>query len=389
VTHTAVIVGAGPAGLALAIGFAKAGLAVTVVERQEAAQLAEPAFDGREIALTHASIAALKRLGAWERIAPDAIHPLAEARVFNGKSPLALSFDPEHTGAGQLGSLVSNCDIRRALYESAGEYPSIDLLAGQGVAHVSTNEGEARVWLEDETDRAATLLIAADSRFSAIRGQLGIPARMNRLGKSMLVGRVAIERDHRHIATEWFDSGQTLALLPLGDRQASAVVTLPDGGARRLAALNSDALGAELTRRFAKRFGEMRMLTPLHLYPLTTAYARRFVVPRAALVGDAAVGMHPVTAHGFNLGLAGTERLSRLVASAVRRGVGPGDPDLLRRYQRGHRATTWPLYAATNAIVGLYTDDRRPGRLARRLSFQAARFAPARKAVSRMLMQGA
>ena len=387
--HTALIVGAGPAGLALAIGFAKAGLAVTVVERQEAAQLAEPAFDGREIALTHASIAALKRLGAWERIAPDAIHPLAEARVFNGKSPLALSFDPEHTGAGQLGSLVSNCDIRRALYESAGEYPSIDLLAGQGVAHVSTNEGEARVWLEDETDRAATLLIAADSRFSAIRGQLGIPARMNRLGKSMLVGRVAIERDHRHIATEWFDSGQTLALLPLGDRQASAVVTLPDGGARRLAALNSDALGAELTRRFAKRFGEMRMLTPLHLYPLTTAYARRFVVPRAALVGDAAVGMHPVTAHGFNLGLAGTERLSRLVASAVRRGVGPGDPDLLRRYQRGHRATTWPLYAATNAIVGLYTDDRRPGRLARRLSFQAARFAPARKAVSRMLMQGA
>ena len=31
--HTAVIVGAGPAGLALAIGFAKAGLAVTVIER--------------------------------------------------------------------------------------------------------------------------------------------------------------------------------------------------------------------------------------------------------------------------------------------------------------------------------------------------------------------
>lgn len=387
--HTALIVGAGPAGLALAIGFAKAGLAVTLIERQKEEQISDPAFDGREIALTHASIAALKRLDAWERIAPDAIHPLVEARVFNGTSPLALSFDPGHTGAGRLGSLVSNCDIRRALYEAAREFPTIALLTGQGVKRVSTNEHEARVWLENGTDHAATLLIAADSRFSAIRGQLGIPARMNRLGKSMLVGRVAIERDHRHFATEWFDNGQTLALLPLGERQASAVVTLPDGAAQRLAALNCDALSAELTRRFAGRFGEMRMLTPLHLYPLTTAYARRFVAPRAALAGDAAVGMHPVTAHGFNLGLAGTERLSRLVASALRRGVDPGNSDLLRRYHREHRTATWPLYAATNAIVGLYTDDRPPGRLARRLSFQAARFAPARKAVSRMLMQGA
>ncbi|AXK42296.1 5-demethoxyubiquinol-8 5-hydroxylase UbiM [Erythrobacter aureus] len=388
-THSVLIVGAGPAGLALAIGLAKAGIAVTLVERQAEDELAEPAFDGREIALTHASIAALKRLGAWERIGADAIHPLAEARVFNGASPLALSFAPDRSGTRQLGSLVSNCDIRRALFAAASEFPSIELVSGIGVARVATCENEARIWLDDGSDRAASLLVAADSRFSAIRGQLGISARMNRLGKSMLVGRVAIERDHGHVATEWFDHGQTLALLPLGEGQASAVVTLPDGQAQRLAGLDEDAMGAELTHRFARRFGEMRILTPLHLYPLTTTYAHRFITQRSALVGDAAVGMHPVTAHGFNLGLTGTECLSRIVESALRHELDPGHSTLLRRYQREHRAATWPLYTATNAIVGLYTDERRAGLLARQLSFRAARFAPARKAVSRMLMQGA
>ncbi len=388
-TKPVIIAGAGPAGLALAIGLAQTGLRILLVERQEEDMLSDPAFDGREIALTHSSIAALKRLGAWEKIAPGNIHPLAEARVLNGKSPLALSFDAGRRSTAQLGSLVSNCDIRRALFASAIEHSGIELIAGVSVEEVSTSDHAAQVSLSNGAEHVGSLLVAADSRFSTIRGKLGISARMNRLGKSMLVGRVELERHHDNAATEWFDNGQTLALLPLGERQASAVVTLPDGDAERLAAMDPGALGDELTRRFARKFGQMRMLTPMHNYPLTTSYSHRFITKRAALAGDAAVGMHPVTAHGFNLGIAGTERLARLVAAGCRLHGDPGHPVTLRRYEAGHRTATWPLYAATNAIVGLYTDDRAPGRLARGLGLRAARLAPARKAVSKLLMQGA
>ena len=49
-----VIGGAGPVGLCLARALAEQGRRVAVVDRQPRAALEAPAFDGREIALTHA-----------------------------------------------------------------------------------------------------------------------------------------------------------------------------------------------------------------------------------------------------------------------------------------------------------------------------------------------
>ena len=47
-----------------------------------------------------------------------------------------------------------------------------------------------------------------------------------------------------------------------------------------------------------------------------TAYAARFVAQRFALLGDAAVGMHPTTAHGFNFGLLGQHALATAIRAA-------------------------------------------------------------------------
>ena len=61
------IIGAGPAGLALACALSGSGLRVTLLERAPEAAIADPAFDGREIALTHRSQAILRALGASKR----------------------------------------------------------------------------------------------------------------------------------------------------------------------------------------------------------------------------------------------------------------------------------------------------------------------------------
>jgi 2-polyprenyl-6-methoxyphenol hydroxylase-like FAD-dependent oxidoreductase len=73
------IVGAGPAGLALAVALAQAGIASTVLERQGLHALAHPAEDGRDIALTHRARAILEALGLWQRLPAHEIAPLRQA----------------------------------------------------------------------------------------------------------------------------------------------------------------------------------------------------------------------------------------------------------------------------------------------------------------------
>ncbi len=359
------IIGAGPAGLCLARALSGQGLAVVVLERQAEQALAAPAFDGREIALTQASQALLDRLGLWARLPAEAIAVLRDAQVFDGPSLFALQIRAEQVGAERLGHLVANQAIRRAAYQAVGECADVQLRCEASVRAICQREREVELVLEDGQLLKTRLLVAADSRFSETRRQLGIGAQLKDFGKSMLVCRMQHERDHQQVAWEWFGYGQTLALLPLNGRQSSVVLTLPPRQIERLQGLDETAFAREMERRFERRLGAMQLVSSRHAYPLVGAYARRMVGRRCALIGDAAVGMHPVTAHGFNFGLGSVQRLSELLLAAQHKRQDLGAGDLLARYERRQRLATWPLYQATNLLVELYTDDRLPVRLLR------------------------
>nr|WP_198923827.1 FAD-dependent monooxygenase [Rappaport israeli] len=86
------IVGAGPAGLSISRALANSTLRLTIIDPQSAETLANPPFDGREIALTHPSKNLLETLDIWQRIPKDQIHPLRQAKVQNGNTPPQLHF---------------------------------------------------------------------------------------------------------------------------------------------------------------------------------------------------------------------------------------------------------------------------------------------------------
>jgi|GEM_PF-2156128 len=119
-----------------------------------------------------------------------------------------------------------------------------------------------------------------------------------------------------------------------------------------------------------------------HAYPLLAVYAKRFSGMRCALLGDAAVGMHPVTAHGFNLGLAGVARLAYTLVQARARNpqADLGAPTLLAAYARDQHRHAWPLYRGTNTIVRLFTDARPVSRLLRQTVLAGAQRLPPLKA---------
>ena len=380
------IIGGGPAGLCLAAALAPGGLRVAVVDEGPLGKLREPAYDGREIAMTHTSVELLQELQIWERIAQEDISELRDARVLNGDSPAWLKIDHRDGTHPQLGFLVSNHHIRRAAYERVSTVPEVTLMTERRVSGIVPGESSIRVLLGGEESCSARLVVAADSRFSQSRRAMGIGARHRDFGKTMLVCRAAHSVPHEHIAVEWFDYGYTMALLPLNGNVSSVLLTVPHHKATMLQQMPEAEFNAWIEERYRRRMGSMQVQSERFLYPLVGVYPDRLVASRFALIGDAAVGMHPVTAHGFNLGLVGVNTLSHHVLEAARGGEDIGVPRLLARYESAHQRATRPLYLATNAIVSLFTNDAPPVRLLREAVLRASgQFAPFRKILARAL----
>lgn len=382
------IIGAGPAGLCFSRFLAGSGMAVALVEQQTADALREPSFDGREIALTHASRHILEGLEIWQQFAPAEISPLRDAQVLDGESLFAMKIEAANSGQDELGYLVPNHVIRRAAFASVQAAGAATLIAGVRLLALRQQGDRVALNLSDGTEVQARLVVAADSRFSETRRMLGIGASMRDFGRSMMVCRMEHEAPHHHVAWEWFDYGQTLALLPLNGNRSGVVLTLPQHAMQQVMALDEREFAAEMTRRFSGRLGAMKQAGSRHLYPLVGVYAQRLVGQRAALIGDAAVGMHPVTAHGFNFGLQSGEKLASRVLEAHRAGRDIGDQALLESYERAHRLATWPIYQGTNFVASLYTDDRVPAKWLRKAVLRVAdHVSPLKKAIAAHLTQ--
>ncbi len=375
------IVGAGPAGLSLACALAGSGLRLALIDPQSRADLAAPREDGREIALSPRSLRLLREFGLWPHVPQAEVYPLQAAEVFDRDDPRPLRIATLR-GQSALGALVSNHHIRRAAWQAASMLPGVQVIDRHRVAAVSVQADRVTVQCRPVDADApgqtlhARLLVAADSRFSNTRRLLGIAADAHDFGKTMLVCRIAHSRAHHHTAWEWFGRAQTLAVLPLAEGTSSIVLTLPPEEMEAVLALDADAFARDIARRLQHRLGEMRRIAAPHVYPLVGVYARRFAGTRHALIGDAAVGMHPVTAHGFNFGLHGVALLAEQLRAAQSRGADIGAEAPLQRYATAHRRATRPLYLATQAIATLYTDDHAPARALRTLALDAARRVP-------------
>lgn len=385
------IVGAGPAGLALATALARTGRRVRVLEQQPLAAVQAPQPDGREIALTHRARRILESLGHWQRLPAGEISPLREARVSSGTSPFVLPFSAQREGHDALGWLVPNWRLREAAYAAAAAEPGVTVEGDARVTGLARDANGATLEVagpaSPRSPLRAPLVVAADSRFSATRRLAGIGASSLDFGRVAIVAPLAHEAEHGGVAHECFRYGHTLATLPMAGRVSSAVLTLKADEAPAWLALDDAAFAARIEAQLGGRLGAMRPAGPRHHYPLVAVYAQRFAGPRFALVGDAAVGMHPVTAHGYNFGLYGVEVLARELAPVK---DAAGLARALAAYESEHRRVTWPIYTGTNAIVRLFTDDRPPAKLLRGAVLRAARaLPPVREMIARQLTGGA
>ncbi|MFL1731796.1 5-demethoxyubiquinol-8 5-hydroxylase UbiM [Moraxella oculi] len=365
-----IIIGAGPAGLAFARYFKGTDLKIVMIDKADLTDIQDPAYDGREIALTHHSKEILQDLGVWQRFGHDEIYPLKDAKVYNGGFDYDLHFTvPKDlqrlSSIDRLGNLISNHNIKKALYDEVKELPNVQLLTAVSVNSIHIDDTMAKITLNDGTILTTKLIIGADSRMSYVRRTLGIGAHMNDFGRTVVVFRVRHTQSNQATAQECFFDGRTLALLPLQDDLTNCVITLDNHQAKELLSKSPNELAKEAQRMMGDKLGACTIAGTVHHYPLMGVHANTFIAKRAALIGDAAVGMHPVTAHGYNLGLMSVDTLGKLIIKAYHDDLDIASDALLHKYNLQHQAHTRPLYHGTNMMVSLFTTQTRPMRILR------------------------
>jgi len=383
-----VVIGGGPAGLSFACSLAGLNINVLLVEKSPLKSISRPKPDGREIALTHHSRKILIKLGVWALIDESKVSPLKEAKVFDGDSDSLLNFDTKKSAIEALGYLVPNHLIRAALFERASQAENVTILNEQMVDRVSTTNVGAEVSLSNGKAIKSKLVVAADSRFSEIRRKMGIPSIMKDFSKVMITTRMSHEKAHNHIALEYFNYGHTLALLPLNGNVSSVVLTVPTNRLDEMLDLDEEKFNEMASDGFGDKLGQMKQIGDRHSYPLVGVYAQKFIATRFALIGDAAVGMHPVTAHGFNLGLRGQDLLSLSISRALNNGLDIGADAVLKEFERKQINLSKLMYFGTNGIVALFTNDDASIKQIRKLVLKFAnRFPPVKALITQHLTE--
>ena len=333
--HDLVVVGGGPAGLALATASARLGLDVLVVE-QRRFPVDQPCGEG----LLPAGLRALEALGLRAAIGSGDASPVTAIRWVDLAGPALEVALPAPGGLG-----VRRTALSAALLAGARE-AGARILEAEALAHrrgaesveVNTTAGAVR----------GRILVAADGRGSAIRSREGLdagPSRRPRFGV------------RRHLAVA---SSPGVVEVHLG-AGVEAYVTPAGAGAVGVAFLFERGVTAgwpALLARFpmlAARFEAAEALSEDRgAGPLVRRSTAR-VLDRLVLVGDAAGSIDPVSGEGVSLGMAGALDLAALLPAAI--AAGGGRRALLgweRAWGRRQRvATGW-----TALLLGL---ARRPG----------------------------
>ncbi len=332
-----IVVGAGPAGLAAALGCLKAGLAPIVVDTSRAASAY--AAKGRSAALFIKTIAFLQRLGVWDGCKAHA-EPLKALQFIDDtgrrlRAPDCV-FYADEIGETAFGYNITNADLAAA-FRAEAEKLKLPILTPGPLTSFRETATRASLRFADGSELRASLAIAADGRMSATREAAGIRKLTWAYDQIAMAASFAHERPHRGVCIEFHRSGGPCTLVPLPGNASSFVWVERKNDAERLLALDDADFALEIEKSSHLALGRISTVSQRAAFPLSSLAVREYGRARVALVGEAAHVTPPIGAQGLNLGFRDVETLLGLLTAAKEKKDDIGSPDLLRRYSVARR----------------------------------------------------
>jgi 2-octaprenyl-3-methyl-6-methoxy-1,4-benzoquinol hydroxylase len=364
------VVGGGMVGAALASGLAAQGFKVAVLEQHEPAEFdASSNPDVRISAIGAASAALLKQLDVWPLIQRMRCTPYRKLETWEWHTA-QVSFDAQSLGLPELGYMVENSVLQRALWQRL-QQQGVELISPARLQAMQPGNGGWQLTL-DNGDRLLTkLVVGADGANSQVRQLAGMGIRGWNYAQSCMLISVRCEQDAGDCTWQQFTPDGPRAFLPLFDRWASLVWYDSPARIRQLQAMNMAQLGQQIATHFPARLGKV---TPVSAgsFPLVRRHATRYVLPGLALVGDAAHTINPLAGQGVNLGYRDVDALIDTLVASRDRAENWASEGVLKRYQRKRQKDNLLMQSGMDLFYFAFSTPVAPLRIVRNLGLMVA-----------------
>lgn len=373
-----IINGAGLVGSSIAIGLAKAGFKVLVIEFHPLEKLyPQDDYGLRVSAFTPSSKKWLEYVDAWDGLQHTGrITPFLHMHVWDEGGMGELTFDAAGTGSDALGWIMDNEATQGILIDRALKLDNITILDNTKLESFERMGNDVEVTLSNGDQYVTELIVGADGGRSMVRDWANIPTTGWSYGQKTIVGQVRPEKSHENTCWQRFLDNGPLALLPLNDGRCSLAWHTTYEEADELLALDPAEFSDRLSEGLQWKFGRIEIAGQLGAYPLRLNHAQMYVRENFALAGDAAHSIHPLAGLGVNIGYLDSATLVEELMNAKKAGISLGDLTMLKRYEKRRKAHNMLIMGSMDLFKRSSTSQSKVVKGARNLGLSAANKLP-------------
>ncbi|OOF18233.1 2-octaprenyl-3-methyl-6-methoxy-1,4-benzoquinol hydroxylase [Salinivibrio sp. PR932] len=363
-----IIVGGGMVGAAAALGLARQGRQVALVERQvpQSFSPSQP-MDLRVSAISHASVALLSDLGAWTDIEAMRVCPYRRLETWEAEDS-RVCFSAEQLDLPQLGYMVENRLIQLGLWQQFSRYDNLHVFSPASITSMHQKGQQHYVELDNGDTLTAPWLIGADGANSRVRDYAKIGITSWDYRQHCMLISVETASPQQDITWQQFFPSGPRSFLPLCGQQASLVWYDSPQRIQQLCQLDAAQLKAEIVANFPAEVGEV---TPVNwgAFPLTRRHAQQYHRHGVVVIGDAAHTINPLAGQGVNLGFKDVAALLDACADA---GEHWQDNATLVAYEKARRTDNMMMQTGMDVFYAAFSNRITPLKLARNALFKLA-----------------
>ena len=382
-----VIVGGGIVGLTLAAALKDSGLSILLIEARVASAAVAK---GQAYAVHMLSAQIFQGIGLWDKILPN-VAKYNQVRLSDADYPNVVNFQTADLGTPELGFVAEHYALLEPLQEFVQNCANVTILCPAEVVSTQNERDIVTINIKIADEKRiirSKLLVAADGSKSPIRQAAGIKTKGWKYWQSCIVAFVKPEKSHNNTAYEKFWSSGPFAILPLPGNRCRIVWTAPHEEAKALCALNDQEFLAELTQRYGQQMGKLELLGDRFIFQVQLMQSDRYVLPRLALIGDAAHNCHPVGGQGLNLGIRDAAALAEIIQTAHKHRQDIGNISILKQYESWRKKENLAILGFTDLLDRVFSNNFLPIVIIRRLGLWIMQRVPIVKIFALKLMIG-